>query len=599
MIIGTKLQLGFAVVIVFLAVIAAEGIYNMSNLNSDIKDAAYDKFPKTKWMNSIIDVVNFGEMAIRNSIITEKPELIKAELDKLPGVYTSINLYVDSLRHFIKMEKGKQLLNNLEAKRKIYVDERNNVIKLIKMNGVNGVNTEDETENILFGSLSQYKDDYFAALHELLQYQNDLFDSTAVNANKEYDSSFIFILALTIIAIVLSIAIAIIITKQITKPIKQAVDALDNIANGNLNVNLENNAKDETGQLIASMRVMSSNLNGMISELDLVAQDTADGKLDRRANELHYKGEYANLIGGFNKTLDAVIGPLNVTAEYVDRISKGDIPPQIKEEYKGDFNEIKNNLNQLIDTMNTLIQDSFLLVDAATQGKLDKRANASVHNGNFRKLIEGINQTLDAVIGPLNVTAEYVDRISKGDIPPQIKEEYKGDFNEIKNNLNQLIETMDSLMSDSFMLAEAAALGKLDTRADSTKHNGNFRKLVEGINQTLDNVIGPLNVTAEYVDRISKGDIPPRISDEYKGDYNEIKNNLNHLIDSTNSISNDLIKISNGDFNVKLIERSSNDTLIISTKAMLNNLQEVVNDLTNLNNNTQNGILSSRIDIAK
>ena len=52
-----------------------------------------------------------------------------------------------------------------------------------------------------------------------------------------------------------------------------------------------------------------------------------------------------NLVDGVNKLIDAFVGPINVTAEYVDRISKGDIPPKITDTITGDFNEIKNNLN--------------------------------------------------------------------------------------------------------------------------------------------------------------------------------------------------------------------------------------------------------------
>ena len=82
------------------------------------------------------------------------------------------------------------------------------------------------------------------------------------------------------------------------------------------------------------------------------------------------------------------------------------------------------------------------------------------------------------------------------------------------------------------MLSKAAVEGQLATRADATRHQGDFRKIVEGVNETLDAVIGPLNVAAEYVDRISKGDIPPKITDDYNGDFNEIKNNLNTCIDA-------------------------------------------------------------------
>ncbi|MDF1547837.1 MAG: hypothetical protein P1P88_08435, partial [Bacteroidales bacterium] len=148
--------------------------------------------------------------------------------------------------------------------------------------------------------------------------------------------------------------------------------------------------------------------------------------------------------------------------------------------------------------------------------------------------MEGFNNTLDAVIGPLNVAAEYVDRISKGNIPPKITDTYHGDFNEIKNNLNVCIDAINLLVSDARMLTKAAVDGKLATRADANKHDGEFKTIVQGVNNTLDAVIGPLNVAAEYVDRISKGNIPPKITDNYNGDFNEIKNNLNVCIDAVN-----------------------------------------------------------------
>ena len=151
-----------------------------------------------------------------------------------------------------------------------------------------------------------------------------------------------------------------------------------------------------------------------------------------------------------------------------------------------------------------------MLSKAAVEGKLDTRADASKHQGEYRKIVEGVNDTLDAVIGPLNVAAEYVERISNGDIPEPITDNYNGDFNEIKNNLNTCIDAVNNLVEDSLMLSEAGVAGRLDTRADATRHEGDFRKIVEGVNDTLDAVIGPLNVAAEYVERISHGDIPER-----------------------------------------------------------------------------------------
>jgi len=210
-------------------------------------------------------------------------------------------------------------------------------------------------------------------------------------------------------------------------------------------------------------------LNGLMNETKHLIEAATGGKLDVRGDPAKINFEFRPVVEGINQTLDAVIGPLNVAAEYIERIGKGDIPPKITDNYNGDFNEIKNNLNLCIDSINALTSDTDILINAAVEGKLDTRADASKHHGDYRKIVEGVNKTLDAVIGPLNVAAEYVDRISKGDIPPKITDKYNGDFNEIKNNLNLCIDSINALTADTNILINAAVEGKLDTRADRSE----------------------------------------------------------------------------------------------------------------------------------
>ncbi len=84
----------------------------------------------------------------------------------------------------------------------------------------------------------------------------------------------------------------------------------------------------------------------------------------------------------------------------------------------------------------------------------------------------------------------------------------------MKNNLNVLIDAVNGLVAEMGALAEAGVEGKLDVRGDASKFGGDFSGIVQGVNNTLDAVIAPLNVMAEYVDRVSKGDIPEKITDE-------------------------------------------------------------------------------------
>jgi methyl-accepting chemotaxis protein len=121
---------------------------------------------------------------------------------------------------------------------------------------------------------------------------------------------------------------------------------------------------------------------------------------------------------------------------------------------------------------------------------------------------------------------------------------------------------LKSLLNETNKLVEATLAGKLNTRANPEETNFEFRAIPEGINRTLDAVIDPLNMAAEYVERISKGDNPELISKEYYGDFNSIKNNINSLIKANNEIIEKAKMISQGDLTVSLQKRSEKDELM-------------------------------------
>jgi len=247
---------------------------------------------------------------------------------------------------------------------------------------------------------------------------------------------------------------------------------------------------------------------------------------------------------------------------------------------------MRNNIAKIIGGLKSETKN---LIDAAIGGKLNTRADPERINFEFREIPMGVNEVLDAVIGPLNVAADYVDKISKGNIPNKISDSYNGDFNVIKNNLNQCIDAVNALVVDANMLSRAAVEGKLATRADETKHNGDFRKIVKGVNDTLDAVIGPLNVAADYVDKISKGDMPEKITDSYNGDFNIIKNNLNVLIDALNKVTEVSKQMADGNLQIEIKERSERDELMKSIASMLRKLTSVLNEVMIASGNVASG----------
>jgi methyl-accepting chemotaxis protein len=362
-------------------------------------------------------------------------------------------------------------------------------------------------------------------------------------------------------------------------PLNVAANYVDRISKGDIPSKITDTYNGDFNTIKNNLNTCIDAVNTLVADAGLLSKAAVEGKLATRADAGKHQGDYRKIVQGVNETLDAVIGPLNVAANYVDRISRGDIPARITDTYNGDFNTLKNNLNTCIDAVNSLVADAGMLVKAAVDGKLATRADASKHQGDFRKIVQGVDDTLDAVIGPLNVAANYVDRISRGDIPARITDTYNGDFNTLKNNLNTCIDAVNSLVADAGMLVKAAVDGKLATRADASKHQGDFRKIVQGVDDTLDAVIGPLNVAARYVDMISKGDVPPQITDTYNGDFNNIKNNLNVLVVAMNDITAAAEEVANGNLTVELRERSPQDKLMQALAAMVAGLTRTVSDI--------------------
>jgi methyl-accepting chemotaxis protein len=145
----------------------------------------------------------------------------------------------------------------------------------------------------------------------------------------------------------------------------------------------------------------------------------------------------------------------------------------------------------------------------------------------------------------------------------------------ISSNISAIIR---SIVDQTKEIVDSTLNGKLDLRADTDKTNFEFRAITSGLNDTLDSLVHPLKMSAEYIERISRGDMPSKVTEEYKGDFNDIKNNLNLLIETTNDITEKAKLIARGDLTVELNKRSEKDELIQSLSDMVSSVAKVVSD---------------------
>jgi methyl-accepting chemotaxis protein len=284
-------------------------------------------------------------------------------------------------------------------------------------------------------------------------------------------------------------------------------------------------------QVIANekMDLLRNNLRRVSKEIINLADAVQKGQVSSRGNADSFAGDWRKLVGGINALIEAFVQPMSLTAEYVDRIGKGDIPPKITDVYNGDFNTIKSNLNACIDGLAGLVEANKAMQRIAVNNftvRVDGR-----YAGIFAEVATATNAVQDRLVNLQNV----MQHVAVG--------EYEKDLAELKRigkrsendglipAFVQMMDAINALVADASMLSKAAVEGRLSTRADVSRHQGEYRNVIEGVNETLDAVVKPIQEAGAVLEQIAEGDLTARVMREYQGDHAQIKTHINTMAD--------------------------------------------------------------------
>jgi methyl-accepting chemotaxis protein len=165
------------------------------------------------------------------------------------------------------------------------------------------------------------------------------------------------------------------------------------------------------------------------------------------------------------------------------------------------------------------------VVSDQTAVKLAARASQAVNAFQNIEVDRLANNLKMLAAGNLDFTVKVED----GDEHTKLTREA---FLKINESLERAKAAVAFLAKDADALAKAAVDGRLSTRADATKHQGDFRKIVQGVNDCLDAVIKPVQEAAGVLEILAKGDLTARVEGEYQGDHAMIKDSINQMADS-------------------------------------------------------------------
>ncbi|HUB51256.1 MAG TPA: methyl-accepting chemotaxis protein [Terracidiphilus sp.] len=320
-------------------------------------------------------------------------------------------------------------------------------------------------------------------------------------------------------------------------------------------------------------------LQGLQKEMSRLTVASHEGQLSERGKPEQFQGAYAEIVRGVNEMLDAILLPIGEGNRILAQISAGKIDELIAQTYKGDHEKMKVAVNNVGIVLQSLQKELALLIAASHAGELSQRCKADQFRGAFGDIVRGVNDMLDAILLPIGEGNRILAQISGGKIDELIAQTYKGDHEKMKVAVNNVGVVLQALNKELGRLAEAGRQGQLSTRGNHDQFQGAFAGIVRGVNDILDAVIAPLNVSARYVELISKGDMPPEITEHYNGDFNTIKNNLNALIAAMNEITAAAEQVAGGNLTVTLRERSAQDKLMQALISMVAGLTRTVSDI--------------------
>ena len=296
------------------------------------------------------------------------------------------------------------------------------------------------------------------------------------------------------------------------------------------------------------------NADPLQDEILRVGSALQQGRLGERLSADLFEGSDHKIAAGVNSMLDAVIQPLTVSAEYMERIGKGDIPPKITASYHGDFNDIKHSLNRCIESLGGLIGEMKHMSDEHNKGDIDCSIAADKFEGAYRVMAEGVNEMVAAHIGAKKKAMACVAEFEKGNFDAPL-ERFPGKKAFINETIEHLRGTLRSFITEMKRMADEHNRGDIDVMIPAEKFEGGFRVMAQGVDDMVAGHISVKKKAMACVAEFAKGDFEAPL-EKFPGKKAFINDTIERLRTSLQSFISEMKRMSDehtrGDIDVTI-----------------------------------------------
>ena len=502
--IAVKLLVGFALVLIITVIVAIYGIVTVSTISNDftmLHEHPTVRYKILNYMSS--DIMNIrriaSAMAFRLGDVPALTALHDEAAEMKSQLETHLYEFIENLQQDLQIDptSREEILKEVQVMNDLFNLYYQQVV--LGMFAVASEGTIDDPEsrarvNEFFTIGAEIYAELSGVFDVLAQNSLDSMEDRFAEIDAATDAATVMMVILSFAGVVLSLGIALIISRMISKPISEVVDVIQNVAHGNLSVNIRADSTDEVGMLAKSAKSLVATINKLIHDMEDMADDHEKGEIDTFIHADQFDGEYGTVALKFNEMVQHTLETQNIVVDTFMEIAGGN--------FKADMPQLpgkKARLNAAVNDMRTRIEDvsdeiNFLIDAAANKGDLAIQIDESKHEGGWRDIMEGLNSLAKAVDNPVVEIRDAISRLGEGHFDKRVEGDYPGDFGIIKNS----------------------------------------------VNETLDSVSSYIQEMSDFLASISSGDLTRTITREYIGEFSAIKTSINNITDTLNKTMSEI-----------------------------------------------------------
>ncbi len=300
----------------------------------------------------------------------------------------------------------------------------------------------------------------------------------------------------------------------------------------------------------------------LLGQASIIADD------DLRNPTLSVETPVAGTLGqAFSRTIRS----LNAIVEQADALGAGDLKHasfQVNTEGKvlaSAMIELRRILQAFIDDMQNMSHQHDL-------GDIDIVMLSENFRGAYKDMADGVNGMVNGHIAVKKKAMACVKEFGEGNFDAPL-ERFPGKKVFINDTIEQVRANLKRLTSDTSMLATAATQGKLNARADASQHGGDYRKIIDGINATLEAVVEPLKITSHNATTLaSSAEELTAVSQQMAGNAEETATQANVVSAASEEVSKNVAAVAAGgeqmQSSIREIAKNANEAARVAKNAV-------------------------------